>query len=263
MIAALFVASGGAYFEIDGVDPWDEARDAREYAGPHPVVAHPPCERWGRYWHGGPSAKARRVKGDDAGCFASALASVRQWGGRARASGGERRMGALRPHEAAEVRRMDRRGHPRRMDVLRGARSLRAPREKGDVALRVRHDVAPFASVGTRDLRSAARRWLPLGRGAASAQRGRHPRRSAAAHDAREPRHASRFPRCADRHCANGARSRGSVIDIQQPDGGWRKGTYRGLVAAEDEHCRQTGAPTAAERMARETAEKEQRDATT
>jgi hypothetical protein len=59
----------------------DEARDARLYAGPWPVVAHPPCERWGRYWHGGPSARVRRVKGDDAGCFASALASVRRYGG--------------------------------------------------------------------------------------------------------------------------------------------------------------------------------------
>lgn len=81
MIAALFVATGGVYFGLPDVDPWDEARDARGYAGPHPVVAHPPCERWGRYWHGGPSVKVRRVKGDDGGCFASALAAVRRWGG--------------------------------------------------------------------------------------------------------------------------------------------------------------------------------------
>jgi len=81
MIAALFVAKGGAYWDMEGVDPWDESRDARLYPGPHPVVAHPPCERWGRYWSGGPSAKVRRVKGDDGGCFASALASVRRWGG--------------------------------------------------------------------------------------------------------------------------------------------------------------------------------------
>ncbi len=54
VIAALFVETGGAYFSVPGVDPWDEARDARTYAGPHPVVAHPPCERWGRYWHGSP-----------------------------------------------------------------------------------------------------------------------------------------------------------------------------------------------------------------
>lgn len=80
-IAALFVATGGCYFGLEGVDPWDVARDARLYAGPHPVVAHPPCERWGRYWGGGPSARVRREKGDDGGCFKSALESVRRWGG--------------------------------------------------------------------------------------------------------------------------------------------------------------------------------------
>lgn len=48
MIAALYVETDGAYFGLPGVDPWDEARDARKYAGPHPVVAHPPCQRWGK-----------------------------------------------------------------------------------------------------------------------------------------------------------------------------------------------------------------------
>lgn len=80
-IAALYVATGGVYFGLDGVDPWDEARDARLYDGPWPVVAHPPCQRWGRYWSGGPSAKVRREKGDDGGCFAAALAAVRRFGG--------------------------------------------------------------------------------------------------------------------------------------------------------------------------------------
>jgi hypothetical protein len=81
VIAALFVASDGPYFGLQGVDPWDAARDARAYAGPYPVVAHPPCERWGRYWSGGPSAKVRRIKGDDDGCFRYALDAVRKWGG--------------------------------------------------------------------------------------------------------------------------------------------------------------------------------------
>lgn len=81
MVAALFVQKGGCYYGIDGVDPWPEERDARLYAGPWPVVAHPPCERWGRYWSGGPSARVKRLRGDDGGCFASALASVRRWGG--------------------------------------------------------------------------------------------------------------------------------------------------------------------------------------
>lgn len=81
MIAALYVLTGGCYFGLPDVDPWDEKRDARKYDGPHKVLAHPPCERWGRYWFGGPSARVKRVKGDDGGCFASALAFVRKWGG--------------------------------------------------------------------------------------------------------------------------------------------------------------------------------------
>jgi len=81
MIAALYVQKGGCYFGLDGVDPWDEARDARTYAGPWPVVAHPPCERWGRYWGGAPTTWPRLVKGDDGGCFAAALGTVRRFGG--------------------------------------------------------------------------------------------------------------------------------------------------------------------------------------
>lgn len=73
MIAALYVATGGCYFGLPDVDPWDKARDARFYAGPWPVVAHPPCERWGRW--------AGELVGQDDGCFAAALASVRTWGG--------------------------------------------------------------------------------------------------------------------------------------------------------------------------------------
>ena len=85
MIAALYVETGGSYFGLPDVDPWDEARDARLYAGPHPVVAHPPCQRWGKLWAGQPlwikRTGIRLVKGDDSGCFKAALAAVRQWGG--------------------------------------------------------------------------------------------------------------------------------------------------------------------------------------
>lgn len=81
MIAALYVETNGCYFSLPGVDPWDKARDARNYAGPHPVVAHPPCQRWGRYWHGSPRKPHQFNKGDDGGCFAAALASVRAFGG--------------------------------------------------------------------------------------------------------------------------------------------------------------------------------------
>jgi hypothetical protein len=83
MIAALFVEKDGCYFGLPDVDPWDEARDARKYAGPWPVVAHPPCERWGRMWFGSPRKPdpQKYPLGGDGGCFASALMAVRNWGG--------------------------------------------------------------------------------------------------------------------------------------------------------------------------------------
>jgi len=81
VIAALFVATDGVYAGLPGVDVWDEARDARTYAGPWPVVAHPPCQRWGRFWHGSTRKPHQFKLGDDGGCFAAALKAVRAWGG--------------------------------------------------------------------------------------------------------------------------------------------------------------------------------------
>lgn len=80
-VAALFVETGGCYFDQPGVEPWDEARDARTYVGPHPVVAHPPCQRWGRFWHGSPRKPHQYRLGEDAGCFAVTLTAVRNYGG--------------------------------------------------------------------------------------------------------------------------------------------------------------------------------------
>jgi hypothetical protein len=81
MIAALFVLRDGPYHNIQGVSVWHEEKDARKYKGPYRVIAHPPCQRWGRYWSGGPSSKVKLKKGDDGGCFESALKSVRKYGG--------------------------------------------------------------------------------------------------------------------------------------------------------------------------------------
>jgi hypothetical protein len=80
VIAALYVQTNGCYFGLPDVDPWDEARDARKYAGPWPVVAHPPCARWCRL-AGLVEKRWGHKKGDDGGTFAAALASVREWGG--------------------------------------------------------------------------------------------------------------------------------------------------------------------------------------
>lgn len=85
MIAALYVQKDGSYYGLDEVDPWDEERDARQYAGPWPVVAHPPCQRWGKMWFGQPLTVKltgeRKRLGDDGGCFKAALDAVRTYGG--------------------------------------------------------------------------------------------------------------------------------------------------------------------------------------
>ncbi len=75
-VAALYVDPRDCYAGLDGVEVWDEARDARRYAGPHPVVAHP---------LGGPAwiaaGKPPKHLGDDGGCFRMALDAVRCYGG--------------------------------------------------------------------------------------------------------------------------------------------------------------------------------------
>jgi hypothetical protein len=80
MIAALFVDARGAYAGLEGVELWDEQRDARTYPGPHPVIAHPPCARWCAL-AGLVEARYGYARGEDEGCFASALAAVRRWSG--------------------------------------------------------------------------------------------------------------------------------------------------------------------------------------
>ncbi len=81
MVSALFVETDGAYFGRPDVDPWDITRDAREYAGPNPVVAHPPCNKWSPLAHINQKRLPGYRIGDDGGCFTSALASVREFGG--------------------------------------------------------------------------------------------------------------------------------------------------------------------------------------
>ncbi len=79
-VAALYVETNGVYYGLDDVDPWDEKRDARLYAGPWPVVAHPPCNRWCAL-AGMIETRYGYRRGDDGGCFAAALEAVRTFGG--------------------------------------------------------------------------------------------------------------------------------------------------------------------------------------
>lgn len=76
-VAALFVDANGIYSVLPGVDVWSKDRDARAYMGPFPVVAHPPCERWGRWWW----ADGSDAPGNDEGCFVAALSAVERFGG--------------------------------------------------------------------------------------------------------------------------------------------------------------------------------------
>lgn len=79
-IAALFVDEMGVYSGLPDVDVWGISRDARLYTGEMPVVAHPPCDRWHQLSAVNAKRWGYRINHDD-GCFASALASVRRWGG--------------------------------------------------------------------------------------------------------------------------------------------------------------------------------------
>ncbi len=79
-VAALYVETDGAYFGDSSIEPWDEARDARGYEGPHPVVAHPPCSRWCQLAYIIEKRWGHKV-GDDGGMFAAALEAVRTFGG--------------------------------------------------------------------------------------------------------------------------------------------------------------------------------------
>jgi hypothetical protein len=74
-VAALFVRKNSVYKSMPGVDAWDIERDARNFAGDEPVVAHPPCRAWGRLRH---LAKPRP---DEKDLALFAVASIRRNGG--------------------------------------------------------------------------------------------------------------------------------------------------------------------------------------
>jgi len=71
-VSVLYVDPRGPYPKLVA-DWWDEKRDARLYAGPNPVVAHPPCGPWGKQRH--------NYRGSEHECAARALAQVHEFGG--------------------------------------------------------------------------------------------------------------------------------------------------------------------------------------
>lgn len=50
-VAVLYARGDSIYRDIEGCDVWDAVRDARNFPGGTPVVAHPPCRAWGQLSH--------------------------------------------------------------------------------------------------------------------------------------------------------------------------------------------------------------------
>lgn len=74
-VACLFARADSNYKALPGCDVWDIERDARNWSGGCPVVAHPPCRAWGRLRH---FAKPRA---DEKALALWAVEMVRKWGG--------------------------------------------------------------------------------------------------------------------------------------------------------------------------------------
>ena len=74
-IAVLFARADSIYKTLLGCDVWDEARDARNWPGGVPVVAHPPCRAWGQLRH-----MASPLPGEKE-LSIWAVDQVRRWGG--------------------------------------------------------------------------------------------------------------------------------------------------------------------------------------
>jgi len=79
-VAALFVRKDWIYNTIPQVDPYDYDRDATTYAGPYPVIAHPPCGAWGRFRRHVERASGRRAE-EERSLGRFAVQQVQRYGG--------------------------------------------------------------------------------------------------------------------------------------------------------------------------------------
>lgn len=75
MIAVLFARSDSIYKSLPDCDVWDIERDARQWPGGCPVVAHPPCRAWGRL------RKFAKPREGERELALWAVEQVRRWGG--------------------------------------------------------------------------------------------------------------------------------------------------------------------------------------
>lgn len=75
LVAVLFARADSNYKQMQGVDVWDAERDARNFKGGMPIIAHPPCRAWGVLKH------MAKPKPHEKGLALFAVEMVRKWGG--------------------------------------------------------------------------------------------------------------------------------------------------------------------------------------
>lgn len=75
MVAVLFARHDSIYKTLPDCDVWDAERDARNWPGGCPVIAHPPCRSWGRL-----RRFAKPLPGERENAI-WAVRQVREWGG--------------------------------------------------------------------------------------------------------------------------------------------------------------------------------------
>ena len=74
-VAVLFARQDSIYKELPNCDVWDIERDARNWTGGCPIVAHPPCRAWGRL------RTFAKPRPDEKDLARWAVAQIRRWGG--------------------------------------------------------------------------------------------------------------------------------------------------------------------------------------
>lgn len=74
-VAVLFARRDSNYKELPSVGVWDADRDARNFPGGCPVVAHPPCRAWGSL------RNKANPRPDEKQLALWAVEQVRRWGG--------------------------------------------------------------------------------------------------------------------------------------------------------------------------------------
>lgn len=73
-VSALFVRKDSIYKRL-GIDCWDAERNAINWPGGNPIIAHPPCRAWGQLAH-----FAKPVEGEKELAI-WAIEQIRKWGG--------------------------------------------------------------------------------------------------------------------------------------------------------------------------------------